>query len=177
VFGVTRATEVLASSALQAFANAGAAQPVALPSLGPTPTDPNAIFDQCSGVPAWAADLASTGKPAARGQSVAGYVGTAGTATVIAPAGDVPALLTQLRSELAPERPCSFDLAAAGVTAENLASLDENAELERDGTRIEHDEVDGWHLVDGTLQLEGASCSALRAAAEPALELRWACTP
>jgi hypothetical protein len=179
VFGIAPLTATLPASALQAFALAGAAEPVALPTTGPAPTDANAIFDQCSSAPSWAADFARTGKPADRGQSIADYAGANGSAVVHSPASDINALLAALRSELVAERPCSFELAPDGVPASGLASLDENAVLELDGAPVPHDEQDGWHLVGAsTLRLEGASCTALRAAAAPpALQVRWACSP
>jgi hypothetical protein len=179
VFGITPLTATLPASALQAFALAGAAQPVALPVTGPTPTDPNAIFDQCTSSPSWARDFARTAKPATRGQSIADYSDASGTALVHSPASDVALLLAELRSELVPERPCSFELASEGVPASELASLEESAVLELDGAPVAHDDADGWRLVGAsTLQLEGASCRALRAAPEgTALALRWACAP
>lgn len=182
VFGATPlGASALSSSALQAFANAGAGEPVSLPALGPNPTDPNAIFDQCSGVPAWADDFARTGKPAARGQSAADYAAAGGAALVRGPLGpgDGGELVAALRRELANERRCAFDLAAAGVAREALATLDEAARLELGGAVVPHDTVDGWHLVgDATLRLEGASCEAVRAApATPTLRLTWACDP
>jgi len=179
VFGIAPLTATLPTSALQAFALAGAAEPVALPTTGPAPTDPNALFDQCSSVSSWAADFARTGKPSNRGQSIADYSDADGSAVVHSPASDIGALLAALRSELVAERPCSFELARDGVPASALASLDENAVLELDGAPVVHDDQDGWHR-DGasTLRLEGASCRAVRAAAEPsALQLRWACSP
>jgi hypothetical protein len=179
VFGIAPVTATLPASALQAFARAGAAEPVALPATGPAPTDPNAIFDQCSGVVSWAADFARTGKTASRGQSIADYANGDGSAVVHSPPSDIDALLATLRSELVAERPCSFELAPDAVPASALASLDESAVLELDGAPIPHDEQDGWHR-DGasTLRLEGASCQAVRAAAEPpALQIRWACSP
>jgi hypothetical protein len=178
VFGPPAPASILASSALQAFANAGAAQPVALPATSAVPSDPNAIYDQCSGVPNWAADFASTGRPDVRGQSVGNYAGTGGSAVVHPPAGDLTALLTQLRAELVPERPCSFNLEAAGVPAGELASSGESAALELDGVSVDQDEQNGWRIAgSSTLQLEGASCAALRAAAAPSLTIRWSCAP
>jgi hypothetical protein len=179
VFGIAPPTATLSESALQAFALAGAAQPVALPATGPAPTDANAIFDQCSSVVGWAADFAGTGKPASRGQSIADYSDGDGSAVVHSPASDIDALLAALRSELVAERPCSFELVPDAVPSSALASLDESAVLELDGAPVPHDEQDGWHR-DGAsaLRLEGASCRALRAAAEPAaLQIRWACSP
>lgn len=181
VFGVTPLiTSPLPPSALQAFARAGAGQPVALPALGPTATDPNAIFDQCSGVPDWASDFASTGKPSSRGQSVGDYAESDGPAVVHAPAGgDVGALVATLRSELATERRCAFDLAARGVSPSALATLDERALIELDGVPVAADEQNGWRRVGtSTLRLEGAACAAVRSApATPALQVTWACTP
>lgn len=179
VFGISPLTATLPSSALQAFARAGAAEPVALPATGPTPTDANAIFDQCSAVASWASDFALTGKPSQRGQSIAEYSEGAGAAVVHSPADDAVALLAELRSQLVAERPCSFELARDGVPASALARFDESAVLELDGTPIAHDEQNGWHRVAAsTLRLDGASCRALRGAAEPpALQLRWSCAP
>jgi hypothetical protein len=179
VFGIAPPTATLPISALQAFALAGASEPVALPASGPTPTDPNAIFDQCSSVPSWASDFARTGKEASRGQSVADYADADGTAVVHSPASDSAELIAELRSELVAERPCSFELAAEGMPEGALARLDESAVLELDGAPIARDEQDGWRLVGAsTLRLEGASCQAVRAAAEPpALQIRWTCSP
>lgn len=179
VFGAAPPTATLPAAALQAFALAGAGAAVGLPATGPAPTDPNALFDQCSSVPSWAADFARTGKPNSRGQSVGDYAAGNGTAVVHSPASDVAALTAELRAELVAERPCSFELARDGVSASALAGIDDNAVLELDGAAVAHDEQDGWHRVGAsTLRLEGASCQAVRAAAEPpALQLRWSCSP
>jgi hypothetical protein len=138
---------------------------VALPAISTVPSDANAIFDQCSGVPSWAADFASTGRPSVRGQSVGDYAPSGGTAVVRAPAGDVAAVVAELRAELVPERPCSFDLEAAGALPGSLSSSDGNVALTIEGAPVDRDEQSGWQLVGAsTLQLEGSSCAALRAA-------------
>jgi hypothetical protein len=179
VFGPAATTSTLASSALQAFAHAGAAQPVAVPAISTVPSDANAIFDQCSGVPSWAADFATTGKPNVRGQSIGDYAPSGGTAVVRAPAGDLAARVAELRPELVPERPCSFDLQAAGAPPGSLSSSDGNLALTIEGAPVDRDEQNGWQLVGAsTLQLAGSSCAALRAATEsPTLTLRWSCSP
>jgi hypothetical protein len=178
VFGVAPAAATLPASALAAFARAGSAQPVELPATGPTATDPNALFDQCAAVPGWASDFARTGKPAQRGQSIADYSATGGSAVVHSPASERESLLAELRSQLVAERPCSFELSSQGLTASDLTRLEDGAVLELDGTPVARDAQDGWQLVGASrLELAGASCTALRAAAEPALELRWACSP
>lgn len=180
VFGPTTTLSVLATSALQSLANAGAGEPVARPATGPVSTDVNAIFDQCSAVPDWASDFASTGKPIVRGQSVADYAESGGAAVVHLPVGsDVAGLVAELRSRFVVERRCAFDLAADGVTESALATIDASAVLELGGAPVAHDEQNGWHVVGGsTLRLEGAACDAVRAAAQVSeLELRWSCTP
>ena len=179
VFGPATTPTVLAASALLSFANAGAGAAVARPATGPVPTDVNAIFDQCNGVLGWASDFASTGKPSLRGQSIGDYAESGGPAAVHLPAGDIAALAAELRAGWTVRRRCGIDLASEGVTGSALATLDASASLTLDGQPVPHDEQSGWHLVAGTtLQLEGESCDAVQAAAQPPLlELRWSCTP
>jgi len=175
VFGLAPATSLLAASALQNFANAGEARPVALPSATPGVNDPNAIFDQCSSDARWAADLTASGKAIVRGQTVGNYAAEGGTATVYPPSAEPAALAGALRSQLA-FRPCSFELEPAGPAGAGK-TFDESASVELDGTLVPHDAVDGWHLVRPvTMRLEGASCAALRSATQvPTLTIRWEC--
>ena len=179
VFGPATTLAVLAASALQSFANAGAGEPVARPATGPVSTDVNAIFDQCTGVPEWRSDFVSTGKPDVRGQSIADYAENGGAAVVHTPVGtDVAALVGELRAGLVVERRCGFDLAAAGVTPSALATLDASATVELAGAAIQNDAQNGWRLVGSTLRLAGEACDAVRAAQQvPELSLRWSCTP
>jgi hypothetical protein len=170
VFGISSPTASVRQDVLQAFANAGAGMPVGMVSANASQApDPNAIYDQCSGVPGWAVDFATTGKVAARGESIGTYVldpTLAGTAPVYRPdPTDQAALTDQIRAALAGVKSCTFDLGDDGVqvdlTREDLGEL---AHVIVNGAPVVFDAVNGWSMANPTtVTLSGAACDAWRA--------------
>ncbi|HWO13178.1 MAG TPA: hypothetical protein VNN80_26940, partial [Polyangiaceae bacterium] len=169
VFGVASPTATIREDVLQAFANAGAALPVLPPSQNANQApDPNSIYDQCNGVPGWAADFATTGKPAARGQSIGDYVldaTLAGAAPVYRPDPTNQAALTdQLRTALAGVKSCTFDLGADNVKVDlSRPDLVESGRVVVNGTAVPFDPANGWSMASETIvTLAGAACDTWR---------------
>jgi hypothetical protein len=169
VFGVTSPTATIREDVLQAFANAGAGAPVIAPSQNANqPADPNSIWDQCNGVPGWAADFALTGKPLTRGQTVGTY------STEIAPALNAPvyrpdptdqaALTEEIRVALAGVRSCTFDLGEDGVKVDlTRTDLGDRARVIVNGTAVVFDAANGWSMAnETTVTLAGAACDMWR---------------
>ena len=169
VFGITAPTAPIRDPVLQNFANAGAGQPVAplLPNPGQA-YDPNALYDQCNGVPGWATAFAATGKLAVRGESIGTYTTDptlAGTAPVYRPdPNDQAALTEQIRTALAGVKSCTFDLAEDGVqvdlTREDLGQL---AKVIVNGAPVPFDPANGWTMLSETaVGLAGDACTSWR---------------
>lgn len=174
VFGISSQNTQILPTVLQGFANAGAGQPVApITPPGQTTYDPNALYDQCNGVPGWAADFVSTGKPAVRGQSIGTYAADptlGGSAPVYRPdPSDQAALTEQIRAALAGVKSCTFDLGGDGVKVDlTRQDLGQVARVLVNGAALPFDATNGWHMLsETTVQLEGAACTAWRA---PTLE-------
>ena len=169
VFGITSPTASIREDVLQAFANAGAGLPVlGLSQNANQAPDPNFVYDQCSGVPGWAADFATTGKPAMRGQTIGEYVydaTLAGNAAVYRPdPTDQAALTDQIRTALAAVKSCTFDLGEDGVQVD-LARQDlgERARVIINGTPVPFDPANGWSMEsETTVTLAGAACDTWR---------------
>jgi hypothetical protein len=169
VFGVSSPTASIRAEVLQAFANAGAGLPVA-PAVqnANQAADPNYIYDQCNGVPGWAADFATTGKPAARGQTIGTYVPDAtlaGDAPVFRPdPTDQAALTGQLRAALASVKSCSFDLGEDGVQVDlTRTDLGERARVLINGAAVTFDPANGWSMAsETTVTLAGQACDTWR---------------
>lgn len=163
VLGLKSSLSTVSDESLQAWANAGQGQPVAL--WGQAATDPYAMYDQCNGVPGWKADFTSTGKPAERGQTVGTYSPTGGTAKVYRPdAGDKTALTHEIAALVNNVKTCTFDL--QGKIEVNLAKAGEG-KVAVDGKDIPYDASgtgDGWHMITETqLELSGSACNDWRA--------------
>jgi hypothetical protein len=184
VFGVNSPLTTISPEVLQAFANAGAGQPVA--PVRPNASqayDPNAIYDQCNGVQGWKADFAATGKLAVRGQTVGDYVdpadplAVAGTTTVYRPdPNDQAALVEQIHEALAGIKSCSFDLAGDVKVDLARSDLGQKANISINGNAVPFDLTNGWHmLTETTVQLEGKACSDWRAPGETAINFDFPC--
>jgi hypothetical protein len=162
VLGLKSSLSTVSNESLQAWANAGQGQPVAL--WGQAASDPNAMYDQCNGVNGWKADFTATGKPAMRGETVGTYAATGGTAKVYRPdAGDKAALTKEIAALVNNVKTCTFDL--QGKIKVDLAK--QNAgKVAVDGVDVPYDASasNGWHMVTETqLELSGAACDTWRA--------------
>ncbi|HKO90242.1 MAG TPA: vWA domain-containing protein [Polyangiaceae bacterium] len=185
VFGLSSPLTTISPEVLQAFANAGAGLPVAPPRQNANqPYDPNALYDQCNVDVGWAADFATTGKVAARGQTIGTYVDPAdplalpGTAKVYRPdPNDQTALIGQISEALAGVKSCSFDLEGDGVKVNvTRPELGELAKVLINGNRVPFDPVNGWHMLsETTVQLEGAACASWRVPGDTAIDFDFPC--
>jgi hypothetical protein len=172
VFGIDSPLSTISPEVLAAFANAGAGQPVA------ALASPTGIFDQCSTVPGWSADFATTGKVAARGASIGDYSALGGNATVYRPdPTDQAELVTQIRAALAGVKSCAFDLGGDGVQVDvSRADLGILAHVSIDGSDVPLDAANGWHMLSGTtVQLEGAACERWRLPGETSIAFDFPC--
>jgi hypothetical protein len=169
VFGVTSPDTTILPSVLQGFANAGAGLGVA-PILR-TETEvynPDNLYDQCNGVPGWAADFALSGKPQVRGETIGTYTTDpllAGAAPVYRPdPTDQAALTEQIRTALAGVKSCTFDLGEDGVQVDlSRQDLGELARVVVNGAPVPFDPVNGWSMLsETTVQLEGTACTSWR---------------
>lgn len=162
VLGLKSSLSTVSDASLQAWANAGQGQPVAL--WGQAAMDPNAMYDQCNGVPGWKADFTATGKPAMRGETVGTYSPTGGTAKVYRPdAGDKTALTNEIAALVNNVKTCTFDL--QGKIKVDLTKQSEG-KVAVDGVQVPYDasSTNGWHMVTETqLELSGAACDGWRA--------------
>ncbi|MEO8184524.1 MAG: hypothetical protein ABI895_37420 [Deltaproteobacteria bacterium] len=184
VFGVNSPLTTISPEVLQAFANAGAGQPVA--PVRPNANqayDANAIYDQCNGVPGWNADFTATGKPAARGQTVGDYIdptsqlAVAGTTTVYRPdPNDQAALVEQIRAALAGIKSCSFDLEGEVKVDLTRTDLGDKAKILINGNAVPFDVANGWHMLsETTVQLEGQACASWRVPGETSIGFEFPC--
>jgi hypothetical protein len=148
---------LLPDAALQAFANAGAGQPVLAPLAAGTSVA--ALYDECLQASDWTADLAAAGKALAAGQSIGNYAATGGTATFYKPdPTDQQALLNQISSALSGVRSCIFDISNQVTINLDLLSW---AHVLVQGSEVPLNT--GWQMNSSSeLQLIGDACAAWR---------------
>jgi hypothetical protein len=173
VFSITAPGTSIPNGTLQAFANAGAGQPVL--SFG----DPVQALGGCNQAVPWQQDMAAAGKVLNIDQSVGDYVLTGGgTATFYRPdANDQAALTEQIRVALAEVKSCTFDLAGDGVKVDvTREDLGEKAVINLNGSRIALDPVNGWSMAsETTVQLNGTACTAWRDPGETSIDFDFPC--
>jgi hypothetical protein len=184
VFGVNSPLTTISPEVLQAFANAGAGLPVAPVRQNTTGNyDPNAIYDQCNGVPGWARDFAATGKAAMRGQTIGAYIDpadplvTPGAAKVFRPdPNDQTALIGQIREALAGVKSCSFDLTGDVEVDLKRNDLGAKAKITVNGAAVPFDATNGWHMLnETTVALEGEACNMWRQPGETSIDFDFPC--
>jgi hypothetical protein len=164
VLGLPSSQSNISAQALQGFANAGSGVPV-------QPIDtPLTIYQQCQGVPGWAA-LYAQGPSAAltgnNGVSLATYTSpdaSVTNATLYSPnAVDVTDLTNQISTALATVKSCSFDL--QGSIQVDVANAGEGR-VTIDGTSIPYvgdSGANGWMMSSSTeLDLVGSACQTWR---------------
>ena len=185
VIGLPTAITNISAAVLQNFANAGAGQPVAVPtgSGAATATD---VYYQCNGMTAGGADSWSSLFTAAGRTGMtplATYSATAGTATVYTPAaGGVQALADQISMALAGVRSCTFDLPGFTIDTRDPSQLN-GADIyivTSSGSHIplSYDSTDtnGWDMTTPTqLQLYGPACDQLRAPTTTDIKFNFPC--
>jgi hypothetical protein len=157
---------------LQAFANAGAGQPVA--PVVQAPADINAISDQCQTIQPWRTDLAAAGKTFARGISVADYAGSGGTATVYKPnPADAQALEALIATTVGGLKSCYFDL--VNGLAVDLSKVDQ-ASVSIESLVIPRSDTNGWRMVNPTrLELVGSACASWRQPTSRSIDFNFPC--
>jgi hypothetical protein len=154
--------DTIAPSVLQNFANAGAGQPVAVPT-GSTQTS---INGDCHGISGWAATWSAanpTGNVSTATTPIATYAATGGTAQVFAPtsASDVTALTNQITSAIQGVKSCTFDLSTFTIDLKKLSkgAVFINSVL----VPLDPNNVNGWDMVTASqLQLFGPACDTWR---------------
>jgi len=168
VLGLPSSESNISAQALQGFANAGSGVPV-------QPIDtPLTIYQQCQGVPGWAA-LYAQGPSAAltgnNGVSLATYASvdtgadaSVTNATLYSPnAVDVTDLTNQISTALATVKSCSFDL--QGSIQVDVANAGEGR-VTIDGASIPYvgdSGANGWMMSSSTeLDLVGSACQTWR---------------
>ena len=179
VLGIQTALFDLGTGILQAYANAGAGEDTIAPLR--TGLDINAFYDQCNGsVTGWKADVASSGKPNARGTTLGTYATTAGPTKPYMPsATDQAQLVTQLSTALAGVKSCTFDLTSTGGTPikVDLKQLGK-ASVKVEGTTVPLDtnSANGWNMIsDTTVQLFGSACDAWRNPSAKTIDFNFPC--
>jgi hypothetical protein len=188
VFGISSPLTTTSGPSLQAFANAGVGQPVKAP-LDSNLTL-NAFFDQCNGVPGWAADFTRLhpGVTAVSGDTIGAYAPVGGTATVYVPdPANQQALVDQLRSVLSGIKNCTFDLTNVNGKAIKVDTTQlDKANVLIEGTVVPLDDANGWRVncvvpAGGTVcaptqvELTGSACANWRLPANNNIEFQFPC--
>jgi hypothetical protein len=177
VMGISSPLTTISDNVLAAFANAGAGKPVAYLNA-----DVNAIYDQCAGVPGWAADFAPTGKPAMRPSTIGSYVpasAVTSNATVYKPdLTNQMALVNEISNALSGVKSCVFDLSDptnGKPIMVDTTQLDKAHVLVM-GKDIPLDATNGWHMTSDTqLELAGAACDTWRDPANTTIDFQFPC--
>jgi hypothetical protein len=174
VFGIQNgSTTGVPLPTLQAFANAGAGQPVVPPV--PAGYDIYAFADQCQGIQPWRTDLAAVSKTWARGVTVADYTtGSAGTATVYKPnPADAQALEALIATTVGGLKSCYFDL--VNGLAVDLSKVDQ-ASVSIESQTIPRSDANGWRMVNPTrLELVGSACATWRQPTSRSIDFNFPC--
>jgi hypothetical protein len=158
VFGLKSSLSDISDATLQAFANAGAGQPVASP-FGTTTLQ--SVCYSCQGVNGWKADWAGNGRTMdcqTVGNQVLGtYADAAGTATVYRPdAANQKALTDQIAGAVQGIKSCTFDLSDFTVNLDllNMASVSVQGQV------VPLSMTNGWRMnTTSQLELVGDACT------------------
>jgi hypothetical protein len=160
---------------LQAFANAGAGAPVALPfASNMTPISAMQTFYDCQGVAGWKAEATAAGKT---GMDLLGtYLPMStggGTTKYYQPdPADQDALTTQLRSVLAGVKSCTFDLSDFTI---DLTQLSE-ASVSVQGQVVPLDMTNGWRMnTSSQLELVGDACANWKLPQNTTIDFNFPC--
>jgi hypothetical protein len=173
VFGQPTASLSGAPAAMQAFANAGAGQTVALP---PGVTSAADIVDQCGGMIGWTSTWSMAGRTGT--VPIGSYGAPAGTAPVYgANAVSAADLQAQADMALASLKGCAFDL--EGINGQGVhADLDhlDGARVTIQGADVPRDSTNGWSMASATrLLLNGAACATWRTVAAHYIDFAFPC--
>jgi hypothetical protein len=158
VFGLKSSQSDISDATLQAFANAGAGQPVGSPFGTTTLQD---VCYSCQGANGWKADWMGSGRTMdcqTVGKQVLGtYADAAGTATVYRPdAANQKALTDQIAGAVQGIKSCTFDLSDFTVNLEllNMASVSVQGQV------VPLSMTNGWRMnTTSQLELVGDACT------------------
>ena len=181
VFGLQSSQFNLPAGTLDAFANAGAGESTVAslaPGLGTV-----SIFDQCSGMSPWHADLVASGHPTTRGPTatVGTYAMTAGPTKPYKPnAADQNMLVNQLSTAITGVKSCTFDLNDINgqVITVDTTKLDQ-AHVKIDGVEVPLSATNGWNVdaaAPTELVLSGTACTTWRDPASRKIEFAFPCS-
>jgi hypothetical protein len=147
-----------------------------------TGLETTAIFDQCSLVAPWRADLTASGHPTTRGPTatVGTYAMAAGPTKPFQPnAADQNMLVTQLSTALTPAKSCTFDLANINGQTFNVDTSKLNqAHVMINGVEIPLSPTNGWNVEAAAptqLVFSGAACTTWRDPASKTIDLAFPC--
>jgi hypothetical protein len=173
VFGLQApGISTVSSATLQAFANAGAGQPVAAP-IDP----PSYIYSQCSSgssdpnVIGWKQDYAAAGRT---GATPLGSYSSNGTAPVYMPdPTNQQALTNLLATAVAGVKSCNFDL-ANGLRVDQSRIAEAKVLIQ--GQEIARDGGNGWSMASDTrLVLSGSACTLWRMPDVRTIDFQFPC--
>jgi hypothetical protein len=167
VFGVQSALAGIPASTLQAFANAGAGQPVMqLTTLA------NDVYFQCQAMTVWLQQHQMLGRAPMEPLGI--YASGGGTATVYSPDPTNPQAVADLfAATVAGVKSCTFDL-VDGLRVD-LAQID-RASVIVGGVEVARDAANGWSMASETrLVLAGSACTRWRMPDVRSIDFRFPC--
>ena len=180
VFGLKSTLSDISDATLQAFANAGAGLPVAMP-FGAEAATAQSLCYSCTPVAGWLADWSTTGKAvdcttetgSATTQTLGTYAATGGMATVYRPSGtDQAALAAQIASVVQGIKSCTFDLSDVSVNVNRLAE----ASVSIQDQVVPLSQTDGWRMNSATqLELVGTGCSTWQMMSSTKIDFNFPC--
>jgi hypothetical protein len=172
VLGLKSPLTTISDATLQAFANAGAGQPV----LPPAPVAD--IFNQCfyggdMNAAGWKADHAASGLGV--NQTLGAYASAGGTAVVFKPnATDEALLAADIGRAVSSAKSCIFDLTGKIQVDLTLLTL---AHVFIEGSEVPLDPSRGWRMNTPTqLELVGDACSTWRLPASHDIRFEFPCS-
>lgn len=186
VMGISSPLTTISDGVLQAFANAGAGQPVAPPFPPGQTLDLNAFYDQCNFIAGWKADFATTGKPAIRAATAAGpfatvgdYVMTGGgTAPVYKPdVSNQTALINEISRALSGVKSCTFDLNNFdGKMLRVDMTMLSTVTVKLMDTVVPFGNTNGWRMNSASeLELVGSACDTWRMPENKNIDIKIPC--
>jgi len=169
VFGIQNGgdTTAVPLPTLQAFANAGAGQPVS-----PLTATVRDTADMCQTADGWQQEAAAAALPPHT--PLGTYSAVGGTAMVYKPnPADQAALGALLAGTIAGVKSCTFDL-ANGLSVDLAKAGDAHVAIE--GMTVPRDDANGWHMVSATqLALTGTACALWRQPASRSIDFQFPC--
>jgi hypothetical protein len=179
ILGLTTTAVPVPEGGLEAWANAGRGQPVAIFKHrdGRTIT-PVTIYDECNSKAPWQADAALDGGRTDRNApnpALVAYTSPGGNAPVYRPGSlNIDALTNEISAAIQGAKSCKFDL--QGKIKVNLARQSEGSEVLIGDQPVPFDELNGWHMTTETeLVLEGAACETWRAWERGDIHFKFPC--